>query len=87
MISAAARLFSRQSAGQTLSWSLSPKNPTKPIQQMKKTALFVVAAVVISVVSVGCSASGRISVPNGSITKPSQAAQVAYVTKPAPDQR
>ena len=54
---------------------------------MKKTILLVLATAAITFVSVGCSASARINVPNGSIVKPSQDVQVAYVTKPVADKK
>jgi hypothetical protein len=60
---------------------------SKPFQKMKKTILLVLAIAAITFVSVGCSASARINVPNGSIVKPSKDVQMAYVTKPVADER
>ena len=63
------------------------KETSKPFLKMKKTILLVLATAAITFVSVGCSASARINVPNGSIVKPSQDVQVAYVTKPVADKK
>jgi hypothetical protein len=48
----------------------------------KKTVLLVLATAAIAFVSVGRSASAKINISNGSISKPSQDVQVAWLTKP-----
>lgn len=53
---------------------------------MKKTALLTLATMVC-IGSIGCSASAKIDIPRGSITKPSQDVQVAYIAKPIAETR
>ena len=54
---------------------------------MKITPFLALATIAIALTSVGCSASGRVSVSNAPATLKSTDAQVAYVTKPAPTRR
>jgi hypothetical protein len=49
---------------------------------MKISSLLTLAALVLALVSVGCSASGRINVQNDPAAKLPGNAQLAYVTKP-----
>ena len=50
---------------------------------MKLSSFFAFLVIALALASVGCSASGKISVQNGSSSKLSTDTQVAYVTKPA----
>jgi hypothetical protein len=49
---------------------------------MKISSFLTLAALALALVSVGCSASGRINVQNDRATKLPSDTQLAYVTKP-----
>lgn len=54
---------------------------------MKISSFFAAVVIALALASVGCSASGRINVQNGSASKLPTDPQLAYVTKVAPAQR
>lgn len=54
---------------------------------MKKSAFAFLAAAVICLGSIGCSASAKIDIPRGSIAKPAKDVQLAYVATPVSDSR